>query len=60
MTMEELNQLMLEKQQQVEVALLDLESGHATQEQIDLIWSECGLSERRKQLKRSCYEYHCQ
>jgi hypothetical protein len=55
MTMDnqEWNQAMLERQQMLEGALLRAQDNRATDNDWDLIWWECGLYERRQQLKGS-------
>ena len=40
-------QLMQERQQMTEEALIRAEQGIATQEDWNVIWSECGLAKRR-------------
>lgn len=45
--MSEWQQLMEERQQMTEEALIRAEKGIATQEDWNIIWSECGLSKRR-------------
>lgn len=45
--MGEWQQLMEERQQMTEEALVRAEQGIATQEDWNIIWSECGLAKRR-------------
>ena len=45
--MGEWQQLMEERQQMTEEALIRAEKGIATQEDWNIIWSECGLAKRR-------------
>jgi hypothetical protein len=45
--MSELQQLMLEREQMTEEALIRAEQGIATEEDWIVIWSECGLRTRR-------------
>lgn len=45
------HQAMLERQQILEEALIRAQDNRATEIDWDLIWWECGLYERRKQLK---------
>jgi len=45
--MGEWQQLMEERQQMTEEALIRAEQGIATQEDWNIIWSECGLATRR-------------
>jgi hypothetical protein len=45
--MSEWQQLMEERQQMTEEALVRAEQGIATQEDWNIIWSECGLAKRR-------------
>ena len=45
--MGEWQQLMEERQQMTEEALIRAEQGIATQEDWNIIWSECGLAKRR-------------
>lgn len=56
---EVLHQAMLERQEIVEGALLRAQSGLANNADWDLIWWECGLIERRKQLKGNKNESNC-
>jgi hypothetical protein len=51
MTMEEWNQAMLEREQILEEALIRAQDNRASEADWDLIWWECGLYARRKQLK---------
>ena len=46
-SMSELQQLMLEREQMTEEALVRAEQGIATEEDWIVIWSECGLRKRR-------------
>jgi len=45
---EEYNQLMLERQQQLEEAIDRAESGEATQEDWAIIRYECGIQQRKR------------
>jgi len=45
------HQAMLEREQILEEALIRAQDNRATENDWDLIWWECGLYERRKQLK---------
>ena len=47
------HQALLERQQLIEESLIRAQDNRATDKDWDLIWWECGLYERRKQLKGS-------
>ena len=57
---QEWNQINLERQQMVEEALIRLESRQASEKDRELVWFECGLGNRFKQLKGITHEHHRQ
>lgn len=57
---QEWNQINLERQQMVEEALIRLESHQASETDRELVWFECGLGNRFKQLKGNTHEHHRQ